>query len=84
MSISMKSLLTNLTVISLCSISGSIIWQVSKDIYYDKMFDLENNNKSCLDEIKDMINFNLGTYLGFGLGICYIYTERPFFYLYLL
>jgi hypothetical protein len=80
MNISIQSSLKNISIVTLCSLSGSIMWHICKDVYSYQIYSIRTKNKHFLTEIKDMINFNFGTFFGFSLGISYIYTGRPFIY----
>lgn len=80
MNISIKSALKDISIVTITSIGGSIIWKMCEDIYNYQMYSIRNKNKHFLTEIKEMINFNFGTFVGFSLGISYIYTGQPFIY----
>jgi len=77
MDISIQSALKDISVVTLTSISGSIIWQACKDIYNYQIYNIGTGNKNFLT---DMINFNFGTFFGFILSISYVYTGKPFIY----
>ena len=60
--------LGNIFIVLLSSISGSVIWKTCEDFYY-KRYIIRN-------DIKDFIK-NFGIFIGFGLGISYVYTGKP-------
>ena len=80
MDISINKAIKDISFVTLTSISGSIMWQMCKDVYNYQIYNIRIKNKHFLKEIKDMINFNFGCFLGFSLGISYIYTGKPLIY----
>ena len=76
MSISTITILKNVSIITLTTISGSIAWDLCKELniypIYEKVF---YRNKSIF-----IINLNFGMLIGFGLGISYVYTGKPLLY----
>ena len=73
MSVSVKSVLKDISIVSLSSISGSIIWESCKDLYNYKKYNIYSNKT-----LIDLIHFNsFGYLLGFSLGISYIYNDKP-------
>ena len=70
---SCNKILKNVGIIYLTSISGGILWETCNNIYniYTCKRYINRNN------IKDLINFNFGTFIGFTLGISYVYTGKP-------
>ena len=70
---SFGTVITDISIVILTSIGGSIMWQVCKDLYIYQIY-----KKRIIR--KDMINLNFGCFLGFSLGISYEYTGQPFIY----
>ena len=76
MNIPINIIVKDICFITLTSISGSVMWQMCKDIYNSKV----NNFNYKIRNLKDMTNLNFGLLFGFGLGISYIYTGKPLIY----
>ena len=62
----------------LTSISGSLMWQVCKDVYNYQINNIRINKKKNI--LNNLFSFNFGSLLGLGLGISYIYTGKPLIY----
>ena len=70
-----NNLLKDISIVCLASISGGVIWKTCSDVYnihIHQRFIYKN-------DIKDFIN-NLGTFIGFALGVSYVYTGKPLIY----
>lgn len=80
MNISIQSSLKNISIVTLTSLAGSIMWRACIDIFKYQIYNMKSEYKPFLKEIKDMINLNFGTFFGFSIGISYIYTGKPFIY----
>tara|TARA_Y100000991_G_C21819762_1_gene283362 strand:+ start:400 stop:669 length:270 start_codon:yes stop_codon:yes gene_type:complete len=69
-------LLKDIGIVCLTSISGGVMWKSCGDVYNIHI------NKRFIYKKNDIKNFvyNLGTFIGFGLGVSYVFTGKPLVY----
>ena len=70
-----NKLLKDIGIVCLTSISGGVMWKTCNDVYnihIHERFIYKN-------DIKDFVS-NLGTFIGFTLGVSYVYTGKPLLY----
>ncbi len=74
---SIQYVVLNVAIVTLSSVSGSIIWNMYRDVYNYQIHNMAIRHKPILEEIKNMIHLNFGTFLGFSISVSYICTGQP-------
>ena len=69
-----NKLLKDIGIVCLTSISGGVMWKTCSDVY-----NIHIHKRFIYKNDKDFI-YNLGTFIGFTLGVSYVYTRKPLVY----